>query len=294
MKAVELYAGAGGLSAGLIQAGIEIVLGVDIWRDALRIHEANLKVPTLRWDLSTVPDLPRVDAIVGGSPCQDYSSGGYQVEGERAAQTPAFARIVARYRPRYFAMENVPPARRARTYRRAKDHFRKAGYGLTEVVPRACWYGVPQIRRRVLLVGELGGEDDALRDLLLAGRSERPTTIRDHCGDKLAIRYFYRHYRDQRCIWSIDEVGPTITNEYRRGRLPAHYRPRKGDATTDLSQVRALTLREAAMLQTFPDHWDWLPGRVRLSDAWQMVANAVPPKLGEHLGRALLAAEGRP
>jgi DNA (cytosine-5)-methyltransferase 1 len=143
MKAIELYAGAGGLSAGLIQAGVEVVLGVDIWRNALRVYEANLKVPTLRWDLSAVPDLPRVDLIVGGSPCQDYCSGGHRVEGERAAQTPAFARIVARYRPRYFALENVLPARKARTYRRAKDHLRNAGYGLTEVVLRACRYGVP-------------------------------------------------------------------------------------------------------------------------------------------------------
>jgi site-specific DNA-cytosine methylase len=106
------------------------------------------------------------------------------------------------------------------------------------------------------------------------------------------LRYFYRHYRDQRCVWSVDEVGPTITNEYRRGRLPAHYRSRPGDATTDLSQVRALTLREAAMIQTFEDWWNW--GGVRLRDAWQMVANAVPPKLAAHLGRALLKArEGR-
>ena len=92
---------------------------------------------------------------------------------------------------------------------------------------------------------------------------------------------------------SVDEVGPTITNEYRRGRLPAHYKSRPGDATTDLSQVRALTLREAAMLQTFPDRWDWLPGEVKRADAWQMVANAVPPKLARHLGKALLAAEVR-
>ena len=89
--------------------------------------------------------------------------------------------------------------------------------------------------------------------------------------------------------------GPTVTNEYRRGRIPAHYRPRPGDATADLSQVRHMTLREATMLQTFPEGWSWLPGVVLLSDAWQMVANAVPPKLAEHLGRALLEAwEGRP
>jgi DNA (cytosine-5)-methyltransferase 1 len=290
MKVVELYGGAGGMGCGLIQAGLEVVLAVDIWRDALRVYERNLKVPTLRWDLSKVPVLPPADAILGGPPCQDYSLGGHRVEGARARQTLHFAFAVARHRPRFFAMENVARARLCETYALAKAHLTRQGYGLTEVVLRGCWYGVPQKRRRVLLVGELGGKDDALRSLLLAGKSDRPTTIRDHCGDRLGTDYFYRHYRNERCVWSIDEIGPTITNEYRRGRLPAHYTPRPGDATTDLSRVRALTLREAAMIQTFEDDWNWLPGVVRVKDAWQMVANAVPPKLAEHLGRALIEA----
>lgn len=294
MKVIDLYCGAGGLSRGLVQSGIDVVLGVDDWPDALRVYGHNLKVPTLQWNLSEIPELPFADGLVGGSPCQDYSTGGHRIEGERAAQTPAFARIVGEYRPRYFALENVAAAKKKPTFRLAKEYLSRQGYGLTEVVLRACRYGVPQHRPRVLLVGVLGGRDDALRDLLLAGRSERPTTIRDHCGDRLATSYIYRHYRDERCIYSVEEVGPTITNEYRRGRIPAHYRPRPGDATTDLSQVRHMTLSEATMLQTFPEGWSWLPGKVRLSDAWQMVANAVPPKLAEHLGRALLQAwEGR-
>lgn len=294
MKVIDLYCGAGGLSRGLVQAGIEVVLGLDNWKDALRVYEHNLKVATLRRDLSEVPELPPADCLVGGSPCQDYSSGGHRVEGERAAQTPAFARIVGEYRPRFFALENVAAARKKKTFCQAKEHLSGQGYGLTEVVLRACRYGVPQNRPRVLLFGELGGRDNALRRLLLAGRSERPTTIRDYCGDRLATNYLYRHYYKGRCIYSVDEVGPTITNEYRRGRIPPHYVPRPGDATSDLSKVRHMTLREASMLQTFPETWDWLPGVVRLSDAWQMVANAVPPKLAEHLGRVLLAAwEGR-
>ena len=194
---------------------------------SIRSHEAPPPPLPNAWKSvkpeSEIPDLPCVDAIVAGPPCQDYSSGGHRVEGARAMQTLRFARTVARRCPRFFAMENVAPARRAATYARAKDHLHGQGYGLTEVVLRACHYGVPQHRPRLILVGELGGKDDALRDLLRAGRSARPMTIRDHCGDNLAARYIFRHYYKQRCVWSADEVGPTISNEYRRGRMPSHY-----------------------------------------------------------------------
>lgn len=50
---IDAYCGAGGLSAGLIKAGLNVVLGIDIWRPALQVYQANLRgVPTLRWDLS--------------------------------------------------------------------------------------------------------------------------------------------------------------------------------------------------------------------------------------------------
>ncbi len=298
MKVIDLFCGCGGLACGLQQAGLDVVLGVDIWADALKVYERNLGVPTLRWDLNTVPPLPAADVIVGGSPCQDYSTGGEKVEGERARLTVRFAEAVAAHRPRFFALENVPPAVSSDGYNRACCILHDAGYGLSEATLDASYHGVPQSRCRVLLVGRLDGRDDELQDLLLAGRAERPMTVRDYCGDRLAIDYFYRHWYGRaddgkkRCVWSADEVAPTITCD--PGTMPRGYRSRKGDATKDLSQVRALTLHEAAMIQTYPEDWDWLPGEVRTADAFRMVGNAVPSALGRHLGEVLLAAARRP
>jgi DNA (cytosine-5)-methyltransferase 1 len=292
MKVIDAFCGAGGLSCGLKQAGLDVVLGVDIWREALRIYRRNLGVPTLRWDLNTVPPLPPADAILGGSPCQDFSQAGDRDEGGRAWLTVRFAEAVAAYRPRFFALENVSRAVGCDAYNMACGILHDAGYGLSEAELDASFHGVPQTRVRVILVGELGGRDDELRDPLLAGRSDRPITVREHCGDRLAIRYYYRHWYGRaddgrkRCVWSIDEVGPTITCN--PDKVPRGYKSRKGDATKDLSQVRALTLREVAMIQTFPDSWDW--SGVKTADAFRMVGNAVPPRLGEHLGRVLLAA----
>jgi DNA (cytosine-5)-methyltransferase 1 len=298
MKVVDAFCGAGGLSCGLIQAGLEVVLGVDIWREALKVYRRNLGVDTLRWDLSTVPPLPPADVIVGGSPCQDFSQAGDRVEAGRASLTVRFAEVVAAHRPRFFALENVTRAVGCDAYNLACCILHEAGYGLSEARLDASYYGVPQSRCRVLLVDRLGGRDDELQDLLLAGRAERPMTVRDFCGDRLAINYFFRHWYGRaddgkkRCVWSADEVAPTITRD--PGTMPRGYRSRKGDATKDLSQVRALTLHEAAMIQTFPIDWDWLPGEVRTADASRMVGNAVPPALGRHLGEVLLAAVRRP
>lgn len=76
MTAIDLCCGMGGLSKGLLDAGIDVVLGVDAWRSALKVYDRNLAVPTVRADLSRLPPLPPADIICGGPPCQDFSSAG--------------------------------------------------------------------------------------------------------------------------------------------------------------------------------------------------------------------------
>ena len=290
MTAIDLCCGAGGLSRGLLDAGIDVVLGVDTWADAQKVYRRNLGVPTLRADLARLPALPRVDLICGGPPCQDFSSAGKRREGARAGLTYAFACVVGREKPEFFAYENVPAAAKADAYRRAKSHLRGCGYGLTEVVLDASLYGVPQRRKRLVLVGRLGGEDDAFHDSLVAGAADRPMTVRDYCqaeGLPLAIDHYYVAALNRTCraIRGTGEPAPTLRTSS-RGPLPPGYRPHRLDSTTDLGRVRALTLREASLLQTFPASWDWCDGRI--GDGWLLLANAVPPRLGRHLGRVLL------
>ena len=289
MTAIDLCCGIGGLSKGLLDAGIDVVLGVDIWRSALTVYERNLAVPTVQADLSRLPTLPPADIICGGPPCQDFSPAGKRREGARAGLTVAFAEAVCQRRPPFVLYENVPQAAKADAYRAARSLLRSVGYGLTEVVLDASRYGVPQKRRRLVLVGRLGGEDDAFRDSLVSGAADHPLTVRDYClsqGTSLAVECYYRaaRYPSGRAIWGIDEPAPTIR---RAGRspLPPGYRLHRLDATTDLKRVRPLTLGEASLVQTFPASWDWC--NTRLADRWLMLANAVPPRLGHHLGQVL-------
>jgi len=106
------------------------------------------------------------DIIVGGPPCQDFSVAGLRAEAERANLTLGFAEIVRSVRPAWFVMENVPAAASSRAWRAAKARLRSAGYGMTEIVLDASLYGVPQLRRRLFLIGHGGSGDQFLEDRL--------------------------------------------------------------------------------------------------------------------------------
>lgn len=236
MRAVELFAGAGGMSLGLKRAGLEVVAAYDAWQEAVDVYRANLGGYVRQADLkdifSIAPEIiaQQPDLIAGGPPCQDFSPAGERVEGERAGLTRAFAMLVCIVRPRWFLMENVPQAARSDAWKDARAMLVKAGYGLTETKLDAAFYGVPQSRKRLFVVGRLGEADGFLESALVAARSAEATTVRDMLGDALG-EAFYAHPRHpgKRGIWGVDEPAPTMRGSSRRP-MPASYQPRPGDA----------------------------------------------------------------
>lgn len=84
------------------------------------------------------------EVIIGGPPCQDFSSAGEREEGERANLTISYAKIIKSIRPKYFVMENVSRAKSSNAYTEARSIFKSAGYGLTEQILDASRCGVPQ------------------------------------------------------------------------------------------------------------------------------------------------------
>lgn len=163
---VDLFSGAGGLSLGLVQAGWEPLLAVDNWADAIRTYSANF--PGHRAWLADVQDigLPELtsglpahpDWIVGGPPCQGFSTvGKRQREDPRNRLVHEFARIVGLVQPIGFVIENVVGLRDMNFVDAVVGLFRDFGYETTPMVLRAADYGVPQLRHRVLFVGHRGG-----------------------------------------------------------------------------------------------------------------------------------------
>lgn len=295
LNTVDLFCGGGGLSLGLQKAGFNIVEAFDNWQPAIDFYKTNIKDHKITkldlLDFAFVADylnrIPNLDVIAGGPPCQDFSSAGKRDEnGGRASLTLSFAHIVASVKPKIFIMENVARAIKSKTFFEAMKIFKSAGYGITQSVLDASLCNVPQIRKRVFVIGFLNGQDDVLRPRYVAKFSKNAMTLRDYFGDSLGIDFYYRHPRSyaRRGIFSIDEPSPTIRGVNRP--LPAGYLGHKGDAAPASKKIRPLTTKERSMIQTFPDNWI-LKGNK--SDLEQIIGNAVPVNLAKFVGECIIS-----
>ena len=293
LNVIDLFCGAGGMSLGLKQAGFNIIAAMDNWDAAVDCYKANFQGHMVyKQDLSDWREVMRViqdikcDMIVGGPPCQDFSEAGDRVEGDRAELTKSFAKIVAKKHPRYFIMENVPAAQKSNAYKTARSIFKRAGYGLAEVVLDASLCGVPQRRKRFFCIGSLQNKNRFLTKMLLANQSDLPMTVRDYLKDEFSFEYYYRHPRTygRKAIFSVDEPAPTMRGINRP--LPKTYKKHESDcADPKTNDIRALNYKERARIQMFPADYKW-SSQNTAND--QMVGNAVPVGLANYVGRCLL------
>lgn len=292
MKVVDLFAGCGGLSLGLSDAGHEVLLAMDNWDPAIAVYKQNIPHPIVKQDLSDVPASVdairpyRPELIAGGPPCQDFSSAGKQNHsGSRADLTYKFADIVCDINPVAFVMENVERIRKSHVLPEIVDQLSKAGFGLTAVILNASYCGAPQARLRFFLIGYAGASNQFLLGHLQKNLSDRPMTMRDYFGDSLGTDFYYRHPRNynRRGVYGLDEPSATIRGVNRP--IPPGYKLNPNDPEgVSLDKVRPLTAEERARVQTFPDGFKFLGSK---AERELMIGNAVPVALGEFVGRAL-------
>lgn len=289
-RAVDLFAGCGGLSQGFELAGVDVVAAFEYWQPAIDCYKANFSHPIHQQDLSNVDESVDLimkyspNLIIGGPPCQDFSHAGKRIEADRASLTDSFANIIAQIKPKYFVMENVARAQKSNAYASARETFKRAGYGLTERVLTASYCEVPQRRKRFFCIGILGEEDGFLDEILTSSQSKTEMTVRDYLGDQLDTEYYYRHPRNysRRAVYSIDEPAPTMRGVNRP--IPSGYPGHPKDACKVGPEVRPLTTLERSLIQTFPASFQWVGSK---TDREQMIGNAVPVNLGRFVARAL-------
>lgn len=177
----DLFAGAGGLSEGLGQAGIEVVLGVDHYNYAVETHSARFPGMSTTWDLSTADNVQRVadlmqeceiEVLAGGPPCQPFSKAGragIRNLVERGERDPiderrnlwrAYLEVVLLARPKAVIMENVPDIaldNEMFIVRSMVTELEQIGYSVEGKVIDTWRYGVPQFRQRFILVAMRDG-----------------------------------------------------------------------------------------------------------------------------------------
>lgn len=288
---VDLFCGCGGLSLGFQRAGFKIIAAYDNWQPAITVYEQNFEHKVYKRDLSQktaqdeVIDLhPRF--IIGGPPCQDFSTAGHMNEElGRAQLSVAFSNIIIQAKPEYFVMENVARARSSNAYQKAITQFAEAGYGMTKMVLDACYCNVPQQRKRFFVIGHIGDSDGFLDSYLLANLSEKPMTIYDYLGDELGTEYYFRvptNY-SRRGVYSIYEPAMTVRGIDRP--IPKGYKKHPQDPVEIGPLVRALTVKERSYLQTFPKEYVFEGTKTDLNT---MIGNAVPVNLAKYVADALM------
>ena len=291
MKIVDLFCGCGGLSLGFQNAGFEIVAAYDKWQAALSVYQKNFEHECKMLDLSNVEDCvaeiesKHPDMIIGGPPCQDFSSAGKRDEDNgRGDLTVNYAQIINRIRPKWFVMENVERITKTKKLIDAKKIFKEAGYGLSWQVLDASKCGVPQKRKRFFMIGKLHEQDDFMVPFLQSGLSKTSMKIREYFGDALGVEYYYRHPRSyaRRGIFSIDEPSPTVRGVNRP--MPKGYEIHDNDPIKSKEGIRALTTIERSYIQTFPKTFKFEGSKTELE---QMIGNAVPVKLAEYVATSI-------
>ena len=201
---------------GFQNAGVNIASAYDNWRPAINCYGLNFDHPVYEVDLTEVEKNSKniaalsPDLIIGGPPCQDFSSAGKRREESNANLTLCYAKIISIVKPKWFVMENVDRAQKSNAYRAAREIFKSSSDGLTEEVLNACYYGVPQSRRRFFCVGLLNGKDNFLLEDLLLDKQESPMTIKEYFNKinvPMDIHTYYRHPRSyvRRAVFSVDE-----------------------------------------------------------------------------------------
>ena len=340
----DLFAGAGGITEGFRQAGYQPVVAVEYDRWASETYAANfgdhvLAAPIedvavrrkrghLLWSApiarggTAYVETPFVDVLVGGPPCQGFSPLGRMTDWERDDPRNKlwkhYVRVLDIVRPKVFVLENVPELLTSGEFERLKSTVTKLGYKVTYDTLNAAHYGVPQSRRRAIVVGSRLGIPtlppaiasrvsvrDAIADLPrrpngkdwhLPRNPTKQSIERYKCVPPGGNRFDLARKRPditpkcwlKKTSGSVDVFGrmewdkpaPTIRTEF--------FKPEKGRYLHPEAH-RPITIREAARLQTFPDGFAFAGAPVQVA---KQIGNAVPVRLArviaDHLRVTLL------
>jgi DNA (cytosine-5)-methyltransferase 1 len=314
-RVIELFAGCGGMALGFKKAGFRTVLANEWDRDACDSLRANITDRVLNCAIQEIEHFPDADVVAGGPPCQGFSNLGERVPNDPRNQLwRHYLRCVEQVRPKVFVLENVPPLLNSAEYQELLRIARSLGYRVDGRVLNTANYGVPQTRKRAIVIGSRIGEpsfpaqthvDPLKRDLLTENlpdwRTVRdaigqvpliPTGINWHIGRNPTPKSILRY----RCI---KEGG-------NRWQLPADLMPdcwkRKTKGGTDLFgrlwwdrpsvtirtefykpekgrylhpvANRPITHHEAALLQSFPEDFIFCGTKIKVGI---QIGNAVPP-----------------
>lgn len=338
IQVVDLFCGVGGLTRGLLEAGLNVVGGFDLDGTCRFTYETNNHVPfhndNIRdmtgEEINACYDDNVTRILVGCAPCQPFSQmrfkKGYDSsQDDKYDLLSEFGRMIEQVHPTIVSMENVPKIKETTVFREFLALLQRNGYYTDEGAVVYCPdYGIPQNRRRFVLLASLLGEIH----LLQPTHDRNEVTVRHFIGDlpqvasgeispedpmhrtaqlsELNLKRIRASVpggtwkdwpEDLRCECHKKESGQTYTSVYGRMKWDAigptittqfycYGTGRYGHPEQD----RALTLREGSLLQTFPRDYNFINPDVsfKMKDIARHIGNAVPVRLGEVIGQSII------
>lgn len=187
---IDLFCGAGGLTSGLEAEGLEVLAGFDLDPSCKYPYEAN---NFARFYLADVGSLSAevleeawqgttIRVLAGCAPCQPFSkyTQGITERDERWNLLDSFGRLITETRPALVTMENVPELARHEVHTAFLDRLKAEGYAVSETVVECVDYGIPQQRRRLVLLASLFGEIELVEPSAFGAKR---ATVRETIGD---------------------------------------------------------------------------------------------------------------
>lgn len=335
IEAVDLFCGIGGLTAGLIKSGISVKAGYDIEPACRFGYEYNNKATFVEKDVAEVTaeeinqwySKGAVRLLAGCAPCQPFSTYNQGKDTTSDKKWPLlyhFSRLIEEVKPELVTMENVPDVTKHKVYHDFVEKLESLGYIVSASQVDCVQYGIPQTRKRHVLLASLISKEISL----IPPTHDEPVTVRDviadlpsldagkqsesdslHVCSRLSELNTQRmlaskpggtwkdwpeeliakcHLKDSgksyggvyaRMEW--DKPAPTMTTQcfgFGNGRFGHPH------------QNRAISLREAALFQTFDLDYKFVESEVTMKSVGKMIGNAVPVRLGEIVGKSLLSA----
>ena len=330
MNVVSFFAGCGGLDLGFEQAGFDVDWANEFEPHcrATYIHNHPNTVFVLEDICKIASDtIPDCDGFVGGPPCQPWSVGGKQkgLDDVRGQLFLKYIELINVKKPKFFVIENVKGMLDDRFKNVFKDFLTQldvAGYNVQWALLDAVNYRVPQNRERVFFVGFR--KDLSVSFSFPNPTCDKPITLEQAIGDITEVPNFLSGGKIKDTSKKVDKKNQYPNHDVLASKFGSYYyrgNRRRGwqqpsftiNATADfaplhptspkmmyyghenwnfqkdkLDKYRRLSVRECARIQTFPDNFIFEYENVK--DAYRMIGNAVPPRLGYEIAKSVFNA----
>ena len=313
---IDLFAGAGGLSCGMVMAGYTPIASIEIMKEAIATYKYNfiehkkfnevvesrdIREKKVKIDLYKYLDNKTVDIIVGGFPCQGFSMAGKRlVDDPRNSLYLDMLEIVKHIQPKIIIMENVEGILsmcNGEVIKKIISDYKKIGYNINYMVLNAADYGVPQTRKRVIFIGNRINIENYHPKPIYKEKEYKTLgeTIEKYMNmnENKEINHIFTNHTEKIKQKIIDTPeGKSMYGNYSDAWKKSPWdkpsctvKENHGGVNLHPKLPRVLTPRELASLQSFPDDFIF-----KGSKKWQLVqiGNAVPPILGKAIGLSVL------